>query len=113
MKRSFAPITRPEASCNGYPTFYSKPKEGKAELDRILKMDPKPIGAQHFGGTTDTMAAKGKLDERAGHVEDGSATQGCWWASVRTSTRYIDYAESKGWDVDFYQCCFYRVESAA
>ena len=24
----------------------------------------------------------------------------------------IDYAENKGWDVDFYQCCFYRVSSS-
>ena len=32
-------------------TFYSKPgnAQGKEELARILKMDPKPIGAQQFG----------------------------------------------------------------
>jgi hypothetical protein len=92
-------------------TFYSKPGEGKPELERILKMDPKPIGAQHFGNTTDMMAGRNQLDkvqETLKRFRDAGLLVG--FGSHKHEL--IDYAENKGWDVDFYQCCFYRVKTS-
>jgi len=92
-------------------TFYSKPGEGKAELERILKMDPKPIGAQHFGNTTDSLARQKKLDtvkDTLKMFRDAGLLVGL----CSHTHEVIDYAENKGWDVDFYQCCFYRVNSS-
>jgi len=92
-------------------TFYSKPGEGKPELERILKMDPKPIGVQHFGGTTDSLAKQGKLDrvkENLKMFRDAGLLVGL----CSHNHEVIDYAENNSWDVDFYQCCFYRVKSS-
>ncbi|MGA2620358.1 MAG: hypothetical protein ABSF26_22285 [Thermoguttaceae bacterium] len=93
------------------PTFYSQPGEGKAELARILKMDPRPIGAQHFGGTTDALFKQGKLD-RALETLKMLRDAGLLVGLCSHNHEVIDYAEHKGWDVDFYQCCFYRVSSS-
>ncbi len=100
-------------------TFYSRPgagnaeweKTAKAELQRILKMDPKPIGAQHFGNTTDSLAKQGKLDQVKENLKmfrDAGLLVGL----CSHNHEVIDYAENKGWDVDFYQCCFYRVKTS-
>jgi hypothetical protein len=92
-------------------TFYSKPGEGKAELERILKMEPKPIGAQHFGNTTDSLARQNKLDSVRDTLKmfrDAGLLVGL----CSHQHEVIDYAENKGWDVDFYQCCFYRVSTS-
>ncbi len=93
------------------PTFYSKPGEGKAELERILKMEPKPIGAQHFGNTTDVLAKQKKLESVRDTLKmfrDAGLLVGL----CSHEHEVIDYAENKGWDVDFYQCCFYRVKTS-
>jgi hypothetical protein len=90
-------------------TFYSKPgtREAKEELARILKMDPKPIGAQHFGNLSDQLMRTGKIDrakENLKMLRDAGLLVGLCSHNHET----IDYAEEKGWDVDFYQCCFYN-----
>jgi hypothetical protein len=88
-------------------TFYSKPGEGKPELQRILTMDPKPIGAQHYGGTTDRLMRAGKIDEARDTLKmlrDAGLLVGL----CSHNHEVIDYAEDKGWDVDFYQCSFYH-----
>jgi len=88
-------------------TFYSAPGQGKAELERILKMDPKPIGAQHYGGTTDRLARQGKLDEALDTIKmlkDAGLMAGL----CSHNWEVIDRAENAGWEVDFYQGSFYR-----
>ena len=89
------------------PTFYSPPGKGKEELARILKMDPQPIGAQHYGGTTDRLMREGKIDlalDTIKMLRDAGLLVGL----CSHNHEVIDYAENKGWDVDFYQCSFYH-----
>lgn len=91
-------------------TFYSLPEDreaGKAELARLLKMDPPPIGIQQVGNTNDWLAKQGKLDlakENLKRFRDAGVLVGLG----SHNHEVIDHAESEGWDVDFYQCCFYR-----
>jgi len=88
-------------------TFYSKPGEGKEELARILRMDPKPIGVQQFGNMSDALMREGKIDlaqENLKMLRDAGVLVGLG----SHNHEVIDYAERKGWDVDFYQCSFYR-----
>ena len=88
-------------------TFYSKPGQGKEELARILRMDPKPIGIQHFGNMTDALMREGKIDlalDTLKMLRDAGVLVGLGSHNHEA----IDYAEEKGWDVDFYQCSFYR-----
>jgi len=88
-------------------TFYSAPGQGEAELQRILKMDPKPIGAQHFGGTTDRLARQGKLDKALDTIkmlQDAGLLAGL----CTHNWEVIDRAANAGWEVDFYQGSFYR-----
>jgi hypothetical protein len=91
-------------------TFYSAPGKGKAELQRILKMEPRPIAAQHFGGTTDRLMREGKIDQARDTLmmlRDAGLLVGL----CSHNHEVIDYAENKGWDVDFYQGAFYRSTS--
>jgi hypothetical protein len=89
-------------------TFYSAPGKGKDELARLLKTDPKPIGIQHFGNTSDFLMRAGKIDQARDTLKmfrDAGVLVGMG----SHNHEVIDYVESQGWDVDFYQCCFYRV----
>jgi hypothetical protein len=91
-------------------TFYSPPGKGKAELQRILKMEPRPIGVQHFGGTTDRLMRDGKIDQALDTLKmlrDAGLLVGL----CSHNHEVIDYVESKGWDLDFYQGAFYRAGS--
>ncbi|HUT13519.1 MAG TPA: hypothetical protein VMY42_23730 [Thermoguttaceae bacterium] len=88
-------------------TFYSPPGEGKEELTRILKMTPKPIGVQQLGNVSDALMREGKLErvrENLKMFRDAGLLVGLG----SHNHEVIDYAEDKGWDLDFYQCCFYR-----
>jgi hypothetical protein len=87
-------------------TFYARPGQGGNELKRILKMDPKPIGAQQWGQVSDDLLAAGKLDQVTENLKllrDSGLLVGLG----AHNPRVIEYAEEKGFDVDFYQCCFY------
>jgi hypothetical protein len=88
-------------------TFYSKPGKGKEELARILKMRPRPIGAQHFGATSDALMREGKIDQALDTLKM-LRDAGLLLGFGSHNHEVIDYAENKGWDVDFYQCCFYH-----
>jgi hypothetical protein len=88
-------------------TFYSKPGKGKEELARILKMRPRPIGAQHFGATSDSLMREGKIDQALDTLKM-LRDAGLLLGFGSHNHEVIDYAENKGWDVDFYQCCFYH-----
>lgn len=91
-------------------TFYSLPEDreaGKQELARLLKMDPPPIGVQQVGNTSDWLVKQGKLDlalDNLKRFRDAGLLVGLG----SHNHEVIDHAESKGWDLDFYQCCFYR-----
>lgn len=88
-------------------TFYSPPGKGKEELQRILKMVPRPIGAQHYGGTTDRLMREGKIDNARDTLKmlrDAGLLVGL----CTHNHEVIDYAEDHAWDVDFYQGAFYR-----
>ncbi|MHC4400294.1 MAG: hypothetical protein ACYTG0_11520 [Planctomycetota bacterium] len=88
-------------------TFYSMPGKGKEELARILQMRPKPIGIQQLGNTSDRLMKEGKIDLALGSLKrfrDAGVLVGLG----SHNHEVIDYVESKGWDLDFYQCCFYR-----
>jgi hypothetical protein len=88
-------------------TFYAAPGKGKEELARILQMDPKPIGAQHFGSTTDRLMREGKIDQ-AHDTLKMLRDAGLLVGLCSHNHEVIDYVENKGWDVDFYQGAFYR-----
>lgn len=88
-------------------SFYSAPGRGKEELARILKMNPRPIGVQQFGNTSDRLMQTDKIDRSLENLKmfrDAGLLVGLG----SHNHEVIDYAESKGWDIDFYQCCFYR-----
>ncbi len=88
-------------------TFYSKPGKGKEELARILNMDPKPIGVQQIGNTSDWLMREGKIDQARDNLSmfrDAGLLVGLG----SHNHEVIDYVEDKGWDLDFYQCCFYH-----
>ena len=88
-------------------TLYSQPGAGREELKRILSLNPRPIGAQVFGNMSDALMKRGQLDRVVEHlkvVRDSGLLVGLG----SHNHEVIDYAENKGWDVDFYQCCFYH-----
>jgi hypothetical protein len=91
-------------------TFYSMPQdreEGKQELARILRMNPPPIGVQQVGNTSDLLMRQGKIDSTPENLKlfrDAGLLVGLG----SHNHEVIDYAENAGWDLDFYQCCFYR-----
>ena len=88
-------------------TFYSKPGNGKEELARILRMRPKPIGIQQLGNTSDWLMREGKIElalENLKMFRDAGVLVGLG----SHNHEVIDYVEQKGWDLDFYQCSFYR-----
>ncbi len=91
-------------------TFYSLPQDRAAaqeELRYLLQMNPRPIGVQQVGNTTDLLARQGKLDlslENLKRFRDAGLLVGLG----SHNHEVIAEVEGKSWDVDFYQCCFYR-----
>ncbi len=91
-------------------TFYSSPEDrqrGKEELAEILRMEPRPVGIQQLGNTSDQLMREGKIDLALDNLKmfrDAGLLVGLG----SHNHEVIDHAESKGWDLDFYQCCFYR-----
>jgi hypothetical protein len=89
-------------------TFYQKPgPKAKAELRRILAMEPRPIGLQQWGQTSDDLLAAGKLNNAEENLKLFRDT-GLLVGLGAHDPRVIEHAEAKQWDVDFYQCCFYQ-----
>ena len=91
-------------------TFYSSPKDRESaqrELAGILRLEPRPIGIQQFGNTSDLLMREGKIElalENLKRLRDAGVLVGLG----SHNHEVIDCAEDKGWDVDFYQCSFYR-----
>ncbi|MBM4018711.1 MAG: hypothetical protein FJ288_10355 [Planctomycetes bacterium] len=95
---------------NWIATFYSSPADpdaAKEELAHLLAVEPPPIGIQQIGNTTDALMRQGKADlslENLKRLRDAGVLVGLGSHNHEA----VDYAESKGWDVDFYECSFYR-----
>jgi hypothetical protein len=88
-------------------TFYSKPGKGKEELARIMSMRPRPIGIQQLGNTSDALMREGKMEQALENLKmfrDAGVLVGLGSHNHET----IDYVAQRDWDLDFYQCCFYR-----
>jgi hypothetical protein len=71
-----------------------------------------PIGIAHHGNVTDERFRSGKMDQ----VQDFCKLVRQTGVMVGVSTHnpaVVDYIESKGWDVDYFQCCLYRVTRTA
>jgi hypothetical protein len=91
-------------------SFYSlpqEPKEVRKELDQLLHMTPRPIGVQQVGNTSDHLMRTGQIDLTLDNLKR-FRDSGLLVGLGAHNHEVIDYAEGKGWDVDFYQCSFYR-----
>lgn len=91
-------------------SFYSLPQEAqevRKELAHLLRMTPRPIGIQQVGNTSDYLMRTGRVNltqDNLKRLRDSGLLVGMG----AHNHEVIDYAESQGWDVDFYQCSLYR-----
>jgi hypothetical protein len=91
-------------------SFYSLPQDAadaRKELEQLLRMNPRPIGVQQVGNTSDLLMRTGRIDltrENLRRFRDSGLLVGMG----AHNHEVIDYAESHGWDLDFYQCSLYR-----
>jgi hypothetical protein len=94
---------------NWIASFYSLPQDRAAqeELRYLLQMDPRPIGVQQVGNTTDLLMRQGKLDQSQDNLKR-FRDAGLLVGLGSHNHEVIEEVESQGWDLDFYQCCFYR-----
>jgi hypothetical protein len=68
----------------------------------------KPIGIYHHGSNTDKLWQTGKLDQLCDNLK--AIRQTGAQAGLGTHIpEVVDYAESKGWDFDFYMTCVYHL----
>lgn len=80
------------------------------ELAQILTVDPKPIGIQNFGENTDKYFISGQMNrlrEKLKRFRDTGLLVGV----CTHLPEVVEMIEEEGWDVDFYQTCFYTVYS--
>ena len=85
-----------------------------ASIERNIAMiaQYKPIAIYHHGTHTDNCWHEGKIDEvhdfvKAIHDQGLPAGIGTHIPEV------VEYIEEKGWDTDFYMCCFYNLARGA
>jgi len=91
-------------------SFYSLPqesKEARKELEHLLRMTPRPIGIQQVGNTSDYLMRTGRINLTQDNLKR-FRDSGLLVGMGAHNHEVIDHAESRGWDVDFYQCSFYR-----
>jgi len=82
------------------------------ELRGLLAMDPRPIGIQHYGGSTDTFYLDGRFDlarERVKRLRDTGLLIGL----CTHLPEVVEETAAEGWDLDFYQTSFYTCYSGA
>jgi hypothetical protein len=70
--------------------------------------DMKPLGIYHHGSQTDKFWAAGKIDQAYEMLKVIRQT-GCQVGLGTHIPEVVDYAESKGWDLDFYMACVYNL----
>ena len=91
-------------------SFYSLPhetEEARKEPKHLLQMTPRPIGVQQVGNTSDYLMRTGRIDRTQDNLKR-FRDSGLLVGMGAHNHEVIDYAEAKGWDVDFYQCSLYR-----
>ena len=72
----------------------------------------KPIGIYHHGSQTDKLWQTGKIDQLSDNLK--AIRQTGAQAGLGTHIpEVVDYAESKGWDFDFYMTCVYNLSRGA
>ncbi len=93
-------------------TVYDSPEgddeKFRRELEQILAVEPKPIGLQLFGERSDDHFIQGRpelIRDRLARMRDTGLLVGLGSHLPQT----LEHAVAAGWDVDFYQCCFYTV----
>ena len=77
----------------------------KEEIRPALE-SAKPIGLVHHGGVTDRLFAEGKADAVHDFVK-AVKDQGILAGVSAHNTDVIKAIADKGWEVDFFMCCFY------
>ena len=83
-------------------------RDVRDELAVILEVDPKPVGIYYYGGRLDQLYLQGRLDEADDTLKllrDTGLLVGCG----SHLPEMLSEAESRGWDVDFYEACVYTV----
>ncbi|MHC4253257.1 MAG: hypothetical protein ACYS9X_29405 [Planctomycetota bacterium] len=88
-------------------TFYEG-DDPEAELEAILGVDPAPIGIQYFGERVDRNFIEGRVG-RTRDMTKRLRDTGLLVGVCSHLPQTIEQVESEGWDVDFYQTCFYTV----
>ena len=91
-------------------TFYNKGGDKQKELDAILAMEPRPLGIQYFGERIDEMFIEKRMHQAKDwfkKIRDGGVMAGV----CTHMPEVVDYVESAGWEIDFYQTCFHTVYS--
>lgn len=86
---------------------------GEGDLQKNFGLIPElaqlgPIGIAHHGNRTDERFREGKMEivkDFCKRVRDAGAMVG---VSMH-NPEVLDYIESKGWDVDYFMTCMYRV----
>ena len=85
--------------------------EDAAELKRTLQRN-RPIAVVHHGGVSDGLWREGKIEQAhdfAKRVQDLGVLAGL----SAHNPEVIRHAEDKGWNLDLYMTCFYRVSRTA
>jgi len=80
------------------------------ELRQLLRMDPPPMGIQHFGENTDRLYFEGRLGEvreRLKRVRESGLLVGV----CTHLPEVVEEVASQDWDLDFYQVSFYTAYS--
>lgn len=80
--------------------------EDAARMQELRALEP--LGIVHHGGRTDARFARGEMavvEEFLKRVRDLGVMAGL----STHNPAVIDYVEGRGWNVDFYMTCFYRV----
>lgn len=67
-----------------------------------------PIGIAHHGNVTDDKFCEGRISEVHEFLKIVRDT-GVMVGLSCHNPAVIEYVEEKGWDIDYYQACFYRV----
>lgn len=76
-------------------------------------LEYKPIWYVHHGNVTDTLFRAGKQEQVHDFIKKVHDVLGIPAGISAHNPDCIKYAEEKGWEADFYQCCLYYVTRPA
>lgn len=84
-------------------TEYAELKRNLAEIAML-----KPVAIYHHGASTDKLWNAGQLDQLRDNLK-AIRQAGALTGLGTHIPEVVEHAESKGWDVDFYMTCVYRL----